>query len=164
VLKLGLGPGRSMHEWLRAHPDARVTFECVDVDPGSVAYASALNADFADRVVYHTANVFRFVPDESTSYDLVWAAGLFDYFDDETFARVASRFFPLVRDGGELVIGNFATGNPTRPFMETVGDWYLHHRTPADLLRLATEIAGAGTSARVDREETGVNLFLHITR
>jgi SAM-dependent methyltransferase len=164
VLKLGIGPGRGMYEWLSRNPAARIDLECVDVDKESVASAAALNAEFRDRITFHTANVFRFVPAASRRYDLIWAAGLFDYFDDRAFARIARRFFDFVRPGGEFVIGNFSTDNPTRPYMEVFGDWYLRHRTPADLLRLATEIAGEDVTARVDQEDTAVNLFLHITR
>ncbi|WP_157489059.1 class I SAM-dependent methyltransferase [Pseudofrankia sp. DC12] len=164
VLKLGIGPGRGMYEWLARNPTARVELECVDIDADSVAYAAALNAEFSDRITFHTANVFRFVPAPSSPYELIWAAGQFDYFDDRAFVRIAQRFFEYVRPGGELVIGNFSTDNPTRPYMEIFGDWYLNHRTPDDLLRLATEIAGDGVTARDDQEETAVNLFLHLAR
>lgn len=164
VLKLGAGPGRSMHEWLRANPHAQARFECVDVDAESVAYASRLNAAFAERIRFHAANVFKYRSEAGARHALVWAAGLFDYFDDATFVRVARRFLPCVAPGGELVIGNFAIGNPTRAYMELFGEWYLQHRSEADLLRLARAIGGGDVRARVDREDAGVNLFLHIAR
>ena len=96
-------------------------------------------------------------------FDLIWAAGLFDYFDDAAFVSIGKRFLGYLREHGKLVIGNFATGNPTRPYMELFGEWYLHHRTRDDLMRLALEMGAEPSSVTVDSEGEGVNLFLHMS-
>jgi hypothetical protein len=48
--------------------------------------------------------------------------------------------------------------------MEYFTEWFVIHRAPADLLRLAADVRGAATSMTVDAEPTGINLFLRITR
>lgn len=92
---------------------------------------------------------------------MIWAAGLFDYFDDRTFVMLGRRFHKNVASRGELIIGNFSTSNPTKPYMELFGEWYLHHRTPENLRHLASLVSGSN-DARVDMEPEGVNLFLHL--
>lgn len=163
VLKLGVGPGRSMYEWLERNPDAGIHIECVDVDQKAIAYATALNGKHSAKVTFHHQNVFKFVPPLDAKFDLIWAAGLFDYFDDAAFVSIGKRFLGYLGERGKLVIGNFATGNPTRPYMELFGEWYLHHRTRDDLMRLALDMGVGPSSATVDSEEEGVNLFLHMT-
>ena len=66
--------------------------------------------------------------------------------------------------GGLVAIGNVAAHNPSRWVMEYFAEWFLIHRTPEDLLRLAGEVAADAASADVDAESTGINLFLRIHR
>lgn len=162
VLKLGVGPGRGMFEWFERTSQPRVTFECVDVDLHAIDYAANLNRKYAQRILFHHQNVFKFMPAPARRYDLIWAAGLFDYFDDQTFVAVAKKFFRHLAPGGEFIIGNFSLTNPTRPYMELFGDWNLHHRTPEALLNLGARIGAAPETLRVGSEPANVNLFLHM--
>lgn len=161
VLKLGIGPGRSMFEWLNKNQNAKIILECVDVDKNAITYARSLNSRFSEKIIFHHTNVFKFFPHQDQKYDLVWAAGLFDYFDDKTFKSLGARFFHHLKEGGELVIGNFSTFNPTRPYMELFGQWYLHHRDEIQLRSLGETISQGG-GVRVESEPEKVNLFLHI--
>ncbi|MCY1307908.1 hypothetical protein D9M70_578740 [compost metagenome] len=60
-----------------------------------------------------------------------------------------------------MVIGNFTEPNHSRAYME-FGGWFLTHRSEEQLHTLATRAALACESIRVEREPTGLNLFLHI--
>lgn len=162
VLKLGVGPGRGMYEWFERTSQPRLTFECVDVDRHAIEYAANLNRRHAQRIVFHHQNVFKFMPAPDRRYNLIWAAGLFDYFDDTTFVAVATKFFRHLAPGGEFIIGNFSVANPTRPYMELFGDWNLHHRTPETLVELAARIGVSPQAIRVGSEPAMVNLFLHM--
>ena len=125
-----------------------------------IEYASILNQDYSSFITFQQKNVIRFRPDDQ--YDLIWAAGLFDYFADDVFKAVVRRLLPAIGDGGELVIGNFASTNPSRAYME-FGGWVLHHRTPEDLIAIAKDCGVAENNIRVGSESENVNLFLHIT-
>ena len=57
-------------------------------------------------------NALRFRPQRT--YDLVWSAGLFDYFEDALFVTTLSRLLKATAADGELVVGNFSTQNPSR--------------------------------------------------
>ncbi len=159
VLKVALGPGRSMHEWLEANPDANIHFDCVDIDDKAIAYTQRLNARHADKITYHHRNVLHFKP--HGTYDLVWSAGLFDYFSDRAFKTVCRKLWPAVAENGQLVVGNFDTGNPTRAYMEVMCDWNLHHRSAAQLRRLIVESGIGASGIHIGVEPEGVNLFIH---
>lgn len=133
VLNLASGSGRCMFEWLSAHPDADVSFSCVELDPDAIMYAAALNQEFTSKVGFEQKNVIRYRP--SIQFDLIWSAGLFDYFSDKVFQAVLRRLLPAVADQGELVIGNFAPRG-RHPYMD-FGGWALHYRSVQELVSLA---------------------------
>ena len=161
VLKLASGPGRSMFEWFSAHPDAEATFHCIELDANAIAFAQALNHPYLSRISFQQQNVIRFRP--SQKYDLIWAAGLFDYFDDKVFQMVLGRMLSAIAPGGEVVVGNFSTANPSRTYME-FGGWNLHHRTAETLASLAVGCGASADKLDIGAESEGVNLFLHITK
>jgi hypothetical protein len=70
----------------------------------------------------------------------------------------------VTRPGGEVVVGNFSTHNPSRAYMELLGDWSLTHRTEKDLVELAREAGADRGAISVEWEPEGVNLFLHVRR
>jgi extracellular factor (EF) 3-hydroxypalmitic acid methyl ester biosynthesis protein len=63
-----------------------------------------------------------------------------------------------------VVVGNFSDHNPSRDYMELLGDWVLRHRTHDHLRELALEAGASADSIEVQWEPEGVNLFLHIRR
>jgi SAM-dependent methyltransferase len=161
VLKIASGPGRGMFEWFTCHPQAEVTFDCVEIDAEAIAHASALNAPFLDRITFHHGNALRYRPRQS--YDLIWAAGIFDYFADPVFVSLLSRLKPALARGGEIAIGNFSDANPSRPYMELLGDWHLHHRSAGQLEELALQAGFTAEQITIGEEPLGVNLFLHLS-
>ena len=107
------------------------------------------------------AIILRYCPQRQ--YDLIWSAGLFDYFEDHVFVRLLHRFLGYVVPGGELVIGNFHPRNPTRNYMEAMGEWMLHHRKEEEMIQLALRAGVAGRAfLKVEQEAEGVNLFLRV--
>jgi len=94
------------------------------------------------------------------SYDLIYSAGLFDYLKDRTARAAGARLVQALTPGGHALIGNFAVANPTRPLMELILDWPLHHRSASDLHQL---FGGIGADLAIEQEATGVNLFAAIS-
>lgn len=160
VLNIASGPGRCMFEWLSANPSTRVSFHCVEIDPKAIEYASQLNREFLGQINFARANALKYAP--TGQFDLIWASGIFDYFANEVFQALLRRLITAVAPGGELVIGNFSTRNPSRPYMEVMGDWMLHHRTAETLGTLARGCEVAADAIHIGSEPEGVNLFLHI--
>jgi SAM-dependent methyltransferase len=161
VLIVGSGPGRDALEFLQQHPQA-ARFDCVELDPKAIDYARQLCAPVIDHIRFHQGSILRYRT--KTRYDAVWSGGLFDYFNDRLFGRVLSQLMGLLHQEGELTVGNFATPNSSRAFMELVSDWKLTLRTPEQLRRLASQIDLEGLKVRVESEPAGVNLFLRLSR
>jgi extracellular factor (EF) 3-hydroxypalmitic acid methyl ester biosynthesis protein len=159
VLEVASGSGRCLFEWLSAHLDADISIHCLELDPNAIEYATVLNQEFASKVSFERKNLLRYRP--SSQYDLVWAAGLFDYFGDRVFQAALRRLLPAVADGGELIIGNFTSGHRSQAYMEFAG-WFLHHRSGEQLTALAQRCAVDRDAIHIGAEPEGVNLFLHI--
>jgi extracellular factor (EF) 3-hydroxypalmitic acid methyl ester biosynthesis protein len=162
VLNLGSGPCRDVSEFISTHPGADVTFDCVDQDPKAIAYATSLldKTRGKARVHFRQDNVVRFKPVER--YDLVWSGGLFDYLPDRLFVALLSRMVTWTRPGGRIVVGNFSRHNPSRRYMELVGEWILCHRDETALRALANKAHLPADRVEVFGEAEGVNLFLDI--
>ncbi|HKK73601.1 MAG TPA: class I SAM-dependent methyltransferase [Saprospiraceae bacterium] len=162
VLNLASGPARDILEFLQENPGADVHFTCVELDQRAIDFASELLDGYLDRVTFVQKNVFRYQTEQQ--FDLVWSAGLFDYFEDKVFVRLYRRLLSNVKPTGEIVIGNFHPRNESRPVMEILTDWYLHHRTEEQLAALAQEAGADLASLRVEQEPLGVNLFLRMAK
>ncbi len=162
VLNVASGPARDVREWVLDNPERDVFFDCVDAEIHAVERAKKLCAPFAKRVEFYHRNVLRFLP--AKGYELVWSAGLFDYLTDRTFVYLLKALMAVTKRGGEVVVGNFSDQNPSRDYMELLGDWVLQHRTRDHLRELALEAGAAADSIEVQWEPEGVNLFLHIRR
>lgn len=160
VLNLASGPGRDMFSLFSKSDTLPLHIDCIEQDAKAIAKARSVCADYLDHVTFIQQNALKLRLDHR--YHVVWSAGLFDYFSDKMFCHVLKRLKPLVHEGdGEIIIGNFSTINPSRPYMELF-DWKLQHRSPQRLIHLAESTGFSREQVTVRREGEGVNLFLHI--
>ena len=160
LLNVASGPARDLAELYQLIDPQDLTTVCVEADQSAIQYASDLNKANAGRIRFVHQNIFRYGTTEQ--FDLVWSAGLFDYFDDAVFTRLLRRFIHWTRPGGEVVIGNFSNCNPSRAYMELVGDWFLQHRSAEKLRSLARAAGAPDYNISIGEESEGVNLFLHV--
>jgi hypothetical protein len=73
-------------------------------------------------------------------YDLVYAAGLFDYLNDATAAAFTRRMFDMTRPGGLMLIPNFLAGIRDAGYMEAIMDWRLIYRDHAGMRAMAAAL------------------------
>lgn len=159
ILNIASGPCRDILELLEQVPSDKVRIDCIEMDPQAIDYAKNLLGRFSDDVHFTQRNIFKFNTDEK--YDLIWSAGLFDYFNDDAFVQILSRMRSWSAPSGEIVIGNFSVCNPSRSYMENAGNWYLFHRTDSSLKQLAERSGLSNGGIEVRTEPLKVNLFLH---
>ncbi len=94
------------------------------------------------------------------SYDMIYCAGLFDYFPDNVCRNLLQLYYRWVRPGGLLVATNVHPNNPERYLMEHLLEWYLIYRDEKHLQSLAPK----DTESEVFADDTGVNVFLTIRK
>lgn len=160
LLNVASGPARDLYElYARVNPDMLVT-TCVDIDADAIAFASELCGPYAEQINFHQKNILRFSSAEK--YDVIWSAGLFDYFEDRLFVMALKRLLTMLRPGGEILIGNFSEQNPSRGYMELFGEWFLIHRSREKLISLSLQAGVRRELITVEQEPLGINLFLKI--
>jgi SAM-dependent methyltransferase len=160
VLILGSGPATDVNEFLSSYNGNDISFDLVDFDQNAIDYSASKNKEFEKIISYFRVNVLRFEPFKM--YDLIWSAGLFDYFKDKHFIYLIRKYFNYLNAGGEFVIGNFSPKNPTKYLMEVLSDWYLNYRDREALLGIASEAGFINGKVNIDAEALEVNLFLKI--
>lgn len=107
---------------------------------------------------FHHKNALRFR--SSDKHDLIWSSGLFDYLNEKVAIFLLRHLRGMLTKHGRIAIGNFSHNNPSRAYMELVGEWLLVHRSPEDLMRIALEAGFSQDNCEVIGDATGVNLFL----
>lgn len=163
VLILGSGPAADVYEFLSNYPmNNNISFDLIDYDQAAIDFSMKKNEKFNGQVSYTRINALRF--NSYKLYDLIWSAGLFDYFKDKHFTFLIRKYFNCLTEDGEMVISNFSTRNSTRRLMEVISDWYLNHRTESDLFRIASDAKIDKEMVSVEKEPLGINLFLKIRK
>lgn len=163
LLNIACGPARDLSELYDESSNARknLTTTCIDMDQNAIEYATKLCKKHLAKIEFHNQNILKFSTNQK--YDLVWSAGLFDYFNDKVFVWMLKNMSEWVKPAGEIVVGNFnKDNNPSRDYMELLGDWHLHHRTRKELKKLAIQAGFNAKNIDVNAEQQNVNLFLHI--
>lgn len=75
-------------------------------------------------------------------FDLVYAAGLFDYLDQHAALRLAGTMFKMLRPGGRMLIPNFLSGIYDMGYLEAFAGWDLIYRDRPTLEALADGLVG----------------------
>lgn len=109
--------------------------DALDQDPRSLAEISATLP--GELVRTHHVGVRELLKrtweDGDDGYDLVYAAGLYDYLSDEVAAALNARLLERAAVGGTVLVANFLPGVPNVGHMECFMDWFLTFRTQEQL-------------------------------
>lgn len=162
ILVLGCGPSEDVFNFLSNHKHDHLHLDLLDMDADAISYSKAINQSFSKQISFINANILRYSFDKT--YDLIYASGLFDYFNDRVFQHILKKIFPQLNEKGKILIGNFAENNPSRFVMEKMADWVLHHRSPESLKNLALSVQPNLSNIDVYSDSTGINLFLEIQK
>jgi len=160
VLILGCGPATDVNQYINENRDSKIRFHLLDFDQKAIDFARAQNESSNGSIEYFRINVLRYKPYKY--YDLIWSAGLFDYFKEKHFIYLINKYYKNLAENGEFIIGNFSHLNPTKRLMEVLSDWYLNHRSRYDLIRMAVEAEVNEDHVFIDNEELGINMFMRI--
>lgn len=172
IISIASGPAMEQQLFLQNSKEfagRSIELTCLDQDEESLKYAqrqllslerfvkSGFTFKFNNLAIRNV--IARGLPEQD--YDLIYSAGLFDYFTEPVAQMAAQKMMAALKPGGRLIIGNFSTDNPCVPFMELVLDWHLIYRSKEDLQRM---FHGFGSKVWVETEPLGVNLFVIIEK
>ena len=170
VLSVGSGPAIDVSEALALLPQghrADISVTLLDLDPAALESARRRVEPLLPSGALRCCreNLFRLAQAADPEAilgtpDFLVCPGLFDYLDDEAAASLLNVFWERLGESGLLLVGNFAPHNPTRAYMEWIGNWYLTYRTAEQLSRLAVQAAIPRDRFTIGCERLGVNLFL----
>lgn len=147
----------------------KIEVTLLDLDPAAIEFAGQQLAGLvpSERLTARAANLFRFAERPQIASllkpaDLLFCPGLFDYLNDAEAAAMLQALYQRLAPGGRLTVFQFAPHNPTRAYMEWLGNWYLTYR---DAGQLETLVYSAGIdTAQFGAEPLGVDLYATMTR
>lgn len=76
------------------------------------------------------------------SFDLIYAAGLYDYLTKPLGVKLLQRMWEMVKPGGVLLFANFSDEIKTDGYMESFMDWPLILRNESDMRDIAIDAVG----------------------
>jgi hypothetical protein len=174
VVSVGSGPALDLRQAchsLTPPQRRRLQFVLLDLDPAALDYARSQLAPLVEpsQLQLVRENLFRLAPSSRRSdcldeADMLVCSGLFDYLDDASAAALLARFWQALRPAGEAWVFNFAPHNPSRIYMEWIGNWYLIYRIPEQMCAVAAQAGIPHQHVRISAEPSGVNLYWQITR
>jgi hypothetical protein len=96
--------------------------------------------------------------------DLLFCPGVFDYLADAAAAKMLRLLYERLAPGGSLTVFQFAPHDPTRAYMEWIGNWYLTYRDAATFRAIAERAELTGAQLDFGAEPLGVDLYVTATR
>lgn len=176
VLSLGCGPAHEIQRFLAEQP-SNAEFTLLDFNEETLQHVrsvmESLRAKLSREAQFHylKKSVHQMLKEASKAveavrnpnYDFIYCAGLFDYLSDPVCRRLMDLMYEWLRPGGLLVATNVHKGNPSIGWMELLVDWHLIYRDSQQMAALAPK-ASSPDECRVVVEETGVNVFLEVSR
>lgn len=169
VVDLACGPCRIERELFDAGRVADAHLVVVDNDPEAIAYARRVLGPYVEQVEFAEENAIkmaraRAVPPSIAGASFVVSLGLFDYLPRVLAVNLIRALRASTAPGGELLIGNFAQGNPTRPFMEWASDWVLIYRSHEEFMQLFLDAGFPPEDLTCERETEDGLVFMVTAR
>lgn len=98
-------------------------------------------------------------------FDLIYAAGLYDYLSHRTAIRLTEVLFHKLKPNGCLLLTNFLKGSTSAGYMETYMDWYLIYRDLDQITALLKNIPTSEINEiRLSRDDTTTLGYLMVRR
>ena len=162
-----IGCGSCIELW--EQPDMRgYDFLLLDQDAGALESAKSKISSSIGRVTYIEQNILKFLlrgekNEGIGNRHLVYAFGLFDYFEMPSANRLVKGLWAMVAPGGTLIVTNAHPANPTRLWMEWGGDWFLKYKDESQMPALLDGLECVANS-RYSSDSRHVYQFLEIQK
>lgn len=162
IASIGCGGCRDLSMVQDYIPAGHGQFVLVDADAGALAFARE-RLDLLDgRCTFVNGRVPRVLTKlrDGGAFDLVVSGGLFDYLSDRWAIATLTAVRQMLAPGGRVFLSNIACGNPFRPWIEYLADWWLIERQESDIMRLLEQGGFDPALAKVSRDSSGLALLV----
>lgn len=175
VLNVGCGPAVELQRFIQHEKMAsHAAFQLMDFNEETLAYTKGK----IEEAIKSSGNkpIVKFIQksiDEllkeihnsgeseiASTYDMVYCAGLFDYFSYKTCKQLTELYYSWLAPGGLLTLTNVHSDHPNIQLMEHLLDWYLFYRDEKEMAGMAP----SDTEPVISTDATGVNIFLDIRK
>jgi SAM-dependent methyltransferase len=170
VVSVGCGPAIDVAMAVEMLPESlrsQLQITLLDLDQAALDHAAQRLADWLAPAQLNAIrdNLYRLADKAQaaeflSNADFLICSGLFDYLPDEAATKLLRLFWNQLAPGGKLLVGNFVPHNPTRAYMEWIGNWYLVYRTAEAMRRLAAAAEIDPACFSIGAERLGIDLFL----
>ncbi len=116
-------------------------FIAFDQDAESLEVVDSAYAKFGVETVRGSVKDLLAKRQTFSDFDVVYAAGLFDYLNDKLAQRLVTTMLAALRPGGLMVVPNFMPDIHESIYMEAFMKWFLIYRTEEDMRALINEKA-----------------------
>jgi len=176
ILSLACGPANEAIEFIKnSEASNNVELALIDIEPEALYHTQEMILAETRRNKRHTKTHIYYLPlaqlirvaekhAHLNGQDLIYCVGLFDYLTDRLFQKTIRTLYRMLSPEGMLVVGNFDPCNPFKACLEYCAEWYLIHRSQAEMVRLAREVVGPVSEISCEAEPTGINNFLIVKR
>lgn len=177
IASLGCGTAKEVEEFSQTHlADTRpLTFVLVDQDSDALRHAGhSISETLGKRqdrpridIQLRHQSVLHLLRQVDPSQimlqaDMIYSAGLFDYFSDRTCRVLAKRLYDSLRPGGLLLLGNMKANTDMIWPLEIIADWPLAYRTAENVMTWTDGMKGAEILLRT--EATGYDYLLSVRK
>jgi hypothetical protein len=111
-------------------------YHAYDIDARALARAQLRDIP---NLTIHKMDCTKFKSD--LKFDLIYSAGLFDYFTEEQSKPIIANLFDHLEKGGQLIIGNADINVTGQAIMNELLNWKLIYKSKEQLIRMAGDIS-----------------------
>jgi extracellular factor (EF) 3-hydroxypalmitic acid methyl ester biosynthesis protein len=162
IASIGCGGCRDLSMIQDYVPCGHGSFVLIDADPAALEFAGGRLGRLGDRCELVQGRVPKVLSRrrDRAGFDLIVAGGLFDYLPDRWAVATLTAIRERLAPGGQVFLSNIASGNPFRPWIEYLADWWLIERHESDLQRLLGDAGFAEDGITVTRDSSGLALLV----
>ncbi len=102
---------------------------------------------------------FREISAKNNKFNLILAGGLFDYLPEKIVKMIIKNLKNFLSKEGLFFFTNIASGNPYRPWIETVTNWFLIERSKTDINR----VLDPSYFSLITRDLTGLTWMVYLS-
>ena len=171
IMNMACGPNRELFDFLMTFERSNaVEALCVDIDADALQYTDLNVNQFSHGATIHLMreNLVKWalgrIRHDFKSQDIIYSAGLMDYFQDKLFIKMIDRCHAQLKPQGVLILGNFGMENQNRNLMDHLLHWSLIYRDEDMLRELFSRSRFGDADIQILSEKQGINLFAVATK